>query len=310
MKVSDFTNLLQTPEKVNSPLLVKQLEEVAHSYPYFQAARALHLKGLKNLNSYKYNQALKYTAACTADREVLFDFITSENFLQNSIADAISGKQSLEEQETFAEEVGPSPDTDTSLVEQEEDSPLPRSSKEADQILDPKLFRSKDPSIDVSIEASRKAAEKELQLGKPLEFTKSERHSFTEWLQLTSFKKEPQKESGKPAATPESKDLPATGTTSRKRKFELIDKFIEENPKISPDSKNVAEVNIKESLQLDKSELMTETLARVYLEQGKFKKAVQAYRILSLKYPEKSGFFADQIKAVEKLRQDKPNKKK
>ena len=50
---------------------------------------------------------------------------------------------------------------------------------------------------------------------------------------------------------------------------------------------------------------MTETLARVYLEQGKYKKAIQAYRILSLKYPEKSGFFADQIKAVEQLRQDK-----
>ena len=310
MKVSDFTNLLQTPEKVNSPLLVKQLEEVANSYPYFQAARALHLKGLKNLNSYKYNQALKYTAACTADREVLFDFITSENFLQNSIADAISGKHSLEEQETYAEEVAPNPDTDTSLVDQEEDSPLPRSSKEADQILDPKLFRSKDPSIDVSIEASRRAAEKELQLGKPLEFTKSERHSFTEWLQLTSFKKEKKGETGTKTEAKKPEDQERIGADSRKRKFELIDKFIEENPKISPDPKNVAEVNIKDSLQLDKSELMTETLARVYLEQGKFKKAVQAYRILSLKYPEKSSFFADQIKAVEKLRQDKPNKKK
>ena len=206
--------------------------------------------------------------------------------------------------------MAPNPDTDTSLVDQEEDSPLPRSSKEADQILDPKLFRSKDPSIDVSIEASRRAAEKELQLGKPLEFTKSERHSFTEWLQLTSFKKEKKGETGTKTEAKKPEDQERIGADSRKRKFELIDKFIEENPKISPDPKNVAEVNIKDSLQLDKSELMTETLARVYLEQGKFKKAVQAYRILSLKYPEKSSFFADQIKAVEKLRQDKPNKKK
>ena len=51
--------------------------------------------------------------------------------------------------------------------------------------------------------------------------------------------------------------------------------------------------------------LMTETLARVYVEQKNFKKAKQAYRILSLKYPEKSGFFADQIRAVEQLEENK-----
>ena len=44
---------------------------------------------------------------------------------------------------------------------------------------------------------------------------------------------------------------------------------------------------------------MTETLAKVYLEQKKFSKAIKAYEILSLKYPEKSGFFADQIKAIQ-----------
>ena len=52
---------------------------------------------------------------------------------------------------------------------------------------------------------------------------------------------------------------------------------------------------------LDKS---TWTLAKVYLEQKKFKKALQAYRILSLKYPEKSSFFASRIKAVKKLQQE------
>ena len=44
---------------------------------------------------------------------------------------------------------------------------------------------------------------------------------------------------------------------------------------------------------------MTETLARIYLEQKKYTKAIKSYEILSLKYPEKSGFFADQIKAIQ-----------
>ena len=48
-------------------------------------------------------------------------------------------------------------------------------------------------------------------------------------------------------------------------------------------------------------ELMTETLARVYAQQKNYQKAIQAYKILILKYPEKSGFFADQIQELKRL---------
>jgi hypothetical protein len=54
--------------------------------------------------------------------------------------------------------------------------------------------------------------------------------------------------------------------------------------------------------------LMTETLARIYLEQNNYAKAIQSYKILSLKYPEKSGFFADQIKAVKELQENNTQK--
>ena len=49
---------------------------------------------------------------------------------------------------------------------------------------------------------------------------------------------------------------------------------------------------------------MTETLARIYLEQKNYDKAIKSYKILSLKYPEKSSFFADQIKAVKQLQEN------
>ena len=90
----------------------------------------------------------------------------------------------------------------------------------------------------------------------------------------------------------------------RKKKFELIDKFINENPKIIPSENAAPKVALKASSKIDKNELMTQTLAKVYLEQKKYKKAIQAYKILSLKYPEKSGFFADRIKAVEKIQKE------
>ena len=303
MNVSDFTYLLQDPQEVKTQDQTRQLEEVLDAYPYFQSARALYIRGLKTLNSYKYNQALKFAAACTADREVLFDLITSEEFLQNRIADSISGKQSVRDQEIITEEVIPNPDLDTDLVGMEEDSPLPRNTREAEQILDPRLFRSKDPEVEKGLEETRDDAADSLQMGSPLQFTRSERHSFSEWLQLTNMKKTPEQDDHDPP----SAQGPSGGDEARDRdrKFEMIDRFIASNPKIVPGESGKPDVNIKRSLKLDKKELMTETLARVYLEQGKYKKAIQAYRILILKYPKKSSFFADQIKAVEKLQADK-----
>ena len=52
---------------------------------------------------------------------------------------------------------------------------------------------------------------------------------------------------------------------------------------------------------------MTETLARVYLEQKKYSKAIQAYEILILKYPEKSSFFADRISDIKIVQQNNNN---
>jgi hypothetical protein len=306
MNVTDFTQLLQNPRELVSASQTRQLEEVLKDYPYFQTARALQLKGLNNLNSFKYNKALKVTAAYTADRDVLFDFITSEEFLQNSIADTISGKSApLSEQETISEDVLPNPDADTALIEDSTDGPLPRSLHDADQILDPALFKSKDPGIDEQLaREKRQQAEETLEMGKPLPFTKKEKHSFGEWLQLTSMKSV---RPGKGAADQEENiqhtDFPPQEVSAKKRKFELIDKFIDSDPRIEP-TKDAPAADIKSSAKLNKDELMTQTLAKVYLEQKKYKKAIQAYRILSLKYPEKSGFFADRIKAVKQLQKE------
>ena len=306
MKVTEFNHLLQNPQEMIDASQTRQLDDILSTYPYFQTARALQLKGLKNLNSFKYNNALKITAAYTADRDILFDFITSEEFLQNTIADTISGKSApLAEKEIISEEVDPNPDADISMIDESSDEPLPQSARDADQILDPALFKSKDPAIDQQLDKARKQkAEESLEIGKPLPFTKKEKHSFGEWLQLTSVKTVKRDSDTADAQEPmEQINFPLEDDPAKKKKFDLIDKFIESDPKISPDT-DVADVDIKSSVKLNKEELMTETLAKVYLEQKKYKKAIQAYKILSLKYPEKSSFFADRIKAVKQLQKD------
>ncbi|NER14818.1 hypothetical protein GWK08_15280 [Leptobacterium flavescens] len=279
MNVSDFIQLLHRPDTVDLEGSVS-LEKVLDEYPYFQAARAVYLKGLKNLDSFKYNQALKCTAAYTADRTILFDFITSEDFKQNSIAKNIS-KQSVALEDIFveAEEV-------PSFREMETREVFLGTKSEANAVLDPALFEKKEEE-----------EEDELQLGKPLEFDENEKHSFSEWLKLSKLKPI---DRGQEEEKKEESDT----TDKKKEKFDLIDKFIASNPKIVPSKESGSSVNLAKQNMVERSELMTETLARVYLEQKKYKKAIQAYKILSLKYPEKSGFFADQIRAVKKLQQN------
>ncbi|MBT8321316.1 MAG: hypothetical protein KJO90_06560 [Eudoraea sp.] len=303
MNVSDFTYLLQHPDQVIQETQTQQLEEILKEFPYFQAARAMHLKGLKSLNSYKYNNALKVTAAHTTDRDILFDFITSTEFLQNRIADTVSGKTALADEEIESEEVLPNLDRDTGLIPETGDLPLPRSISDAEDILNPALFESKDePESEPSGQGD---SEESLELGKPLNFTRDEKYSFSEWLQLTSLKGVRSREKPQMSEATAEEEAGRQGLT-RKDKFDRISKFIEENPKIGPAANTPEEVDISSSTRIDKKALMTETLAKVYLEQKKYKKAIQAYKILSLKYPEKSSFFADRIKAVKKLQKNKP----
>ncbi len=120
-----------------------------------------------------------------------------------------------------------------------------------------------------------------LQIGKPLKFNVSEKHSFNEWLQLSQLK-------------------PVERQNPKNLKFNLINKFIQSNPKIKPVKDKENSIGFINNVE-ENSNIMTETLARVYLEQKKYEKATSAYKILSLKYPEKSGFFADRIKAIKSL---------
>ena len=80
MNVTDYTYLINKPHAINGKQ-TDALEKVLDEFPFFQSARALRLKGLFNQNSFKYNYALKVTAAHTTDRTVLFDFITSDTFV-------------------------------------------------------------------------------------------------------------------------------------------------------------------------------------------------------------------------------------
>ena len=308
MNPKDFTYLLQFPQTVNHQN-TEAVKSIIDEFPYFQSARALHLKGLKNESSFKYNQELKTTAAYTTDRSILFDFITSDHFNQNEISQYIKqNSPHLKHIEVEAEDISVNKSVKIDYF-------LKQQIKETSGVLDPELFEPKvaRPPKAFTLDESEKikdlvepqrsepaSPQEILNLGKPLQFDKRESHSFNEWLKLTRTK--PIKR--EPFEDPEPNiEL----DTERSKKFELIDKFISENPKITPSKNTSTKKNLAKAQMIQPEALMTETLARIYVEQKNYKKAIQSYKILSLKYPEKSSFFANQIKAVEQL-QEQNNK--
>ena len=84
------------------------------------------------------------------------------------------------------------------------------------------------------------------------------------------------------------------------KKAAIIDKFIENNPKISP-IKDDVDFIVKEKSN-DISHLMTETLAQLYVEQKLYTKAIQAYKVLQEKHPEKTEEFEERIEEIKKSR--------
>ncbi len=256
MNTNDFTYLLNKPQNINEKQ-TQVLESVLQEFPFFQSARALYLKGLFNQESYRYNYELKKTAANTQDRTILFDFITSDEFTTLQ-------KSNIEAQEEIISNIKVNEVEFVEIVSSQAEVEIPTK------------------------------IEEELEIGKPLSFENNEKHSFSEWLQLTQFAPIDRNEEEKEVEFEDDKS----------KKFDLIDKFIESNPKISPTKESgTAPSNIAKSVE-EPTHLMTETLAKIYLEQKKYQRAIQAYEILILKYPEKSSFFADRIENIKKLQQN------
>lgn len=133
-------------------------------------------------------------------------------------------------------------------------------------------------SASISLEVSEPASD-DKQLNQPDGIDFGSKHSFAQWLN--------------PAGKEEK---------GRRETFDdIIDRFIQSDPNAKSEKIEMfSPENIAKLSLVDNEEFVTETLAGVYAKQGNIEKARKAYEQLSLKFPEKSAYFARLLKGLDK----------
>jgi len=309
------------------------LEKLVESYPYFGLGHILYLNGLKKFDSDKFNLQLNKSAVRIADRGVIYQMVKhsravakeNENRLKEQFKEPLerptaeykqaevpvepqvvaTKPQVIKDELPVIEEKPQVVEVKPSLAslddifagvhedfETLEDTGISEFFSETTDANSPEEEMSMEKSVDIP-EAEYQVADYFVEeidekpsiqsVEEPtIPSNKMNLGSFNSWL------KEQLKE----------KNLPKkTETVSEQA---IIDKFIQTEPKISkPKAEFFNPVEASKRSVVDDESIVSETLAKIYAEQGDYDKAISAYKKLSLEKPEKSTYFAALIYELE-----------
>ncbi len=289
MTRSQLIELLASPDLLDDDTL-SPLKEVLDAYPFFQAGRLLWIKNLHRLDHIRFNSELKTAAAYVPDRAKLF-------FLINDLVSPLSLAADVPTSEVDPiKHQGPVP-LDLPSESPSESKSVDTSGQESVREPEGKdfVFPSVDlldyeketfPSLHYSLETSS-FSEK---------LSVDESHSFSEWLSVLRHG---------PVEPSTNEASPKDPQPRSKHKMDLIDTFLnngDRRERIVPgkDKGTFSSEGSMKSVQ-ENEDLMTETLANIFIRQKHYGKAANIFERLRLKYPEKSAYFARRLKELEEF---------
>lgn len=314
MNRNQFIQYIEHPENMDGNSIAL-LDGLIKEFPYFSTAHLLYAKNLCNENSIHYNAQLKITAAYASDRKILYRLIKKETSKIVAEEKMLAEESKTIVVETKKNEVIEIPKSDEVILEllgvkqqpmfvefKEEKTPAQETSypkveglDEVEKLESDKTKLNKEEFIS-AINASIEKEAGDEKMNEPMFINESDEHktvldknskySFGDWLKAA-----------------ETKNIIQDTTLEENRKSisELIDKFIDNEPRISkPKAEFFSPVDKARQSVTDSDELVTETLAKIYAQQGNYLKAIRSYEILIMKHPEKSATFATRIKELKR----------
>jgi len=321
MQAGELLSLIKNPAALKQED-VARLERITADFPYFQPAQLLLCMAARKWDAGIYQHQLKRTAIAASNRGHLYDLI-------KKLEKDISSPAPVPAEAIVVPEVKPKTKdhsteeelriVNANAIAETIEAPKAKTNKGIPSSLDSKLpedFLEKE----IQKQVTAAVVDKEIISGveenkpEPVPLEKpSEPGSFTGWLELLKKPTEPGQPSLKnrvqeapPVQAPIEPASPSEDLQKAKRNKQkaIIDKIIESSPGvIRPKEEQkfyTPERKAKESL-LENEHLVTETLAKIYAMQGNISKAIRSYEILSLKYPQKSAYFAS---LIQKLKQN------
>ena len=284
MSPERFHKLFLEPEVADNED-VSEIEILTNQYPWFQAAHALLLKIYLHQESFKYKQNLKNIALITGDRQNLY------NWLHIKCVHPVKySSKPLDELKHFETNIN-----QVSSAELRKYENLKLKKHDIEKILGQKgllLF-------DFDMEESKDSIKAQTGLD---DYVLNKNQIQTE-IETTSDQLTDDTKKWLEENIQLSKKKILKDTSSTTKNTDLIDKFIlkveNKNKTSSINTDNQADLSDIDNQ--DVSDIMTETMAKIYMKQELFEKALAVYHKLSLKYPEKNSYFASQIQKIERI---------
>lgn len=281
MQKNQFISCIRQPDNI-AQLSEQEILAFTQQFPYCQTGQLISALQLNFSNSLHFETQLKKAAAYTSDRKKLFELLQ----IKTEEEKPSSENTIIVEAETVDETTIESASTSNAIEESSEkvniDLQDPLAKNYITEAVSSTYFIDADSEIPEEFISN---TEKEIveEKTEPT-FNENETHSFSEWLHHL-----------------QGDEIISAEHESKKKNLELdiIDKFIQEDPKIQPKKTEFySPVNMARLSVVDNSDMVSETLALIYVEQGNYNKAIEAYEKLCLKNPEKRSYFANQIKIL------------
>ncbi len=279
--------LIQRPENLNRETLY-ELRTLVARYPYFHSLRLLYLKNLYLLHDISFGLELRKAVLFVADRRMLFYVIEGDRYALKPQSDKRISLQSIEKDDFGLDRTLSLIDAFLSTIPEEENrTDLDYSTDYTNYLL------KEDEGDEMEVGSLPVQAE---------DAPKLRGHDL-----IDGFIQRSSNSSVESAELSENKILPLLSRTEldeedRESVSEVssVDDKVGEADTITDDEKESPERIQDSSYELDDS-CFTETLAKIYIKQHKYEKALEIIKKLSLNYPKKNAYFADQIRFLEKL---------